>query len=80
VVSPLSRTTWRYRCAAPTDHGRCGQLLTNAVCDRVEVGIDPDTLCRRYMSGPTIVHLPCGHQWWRGQGWEPKIERVPWAK
>jgi hypothetical protein len=77
---PLSRTTWRYRCAAPTEGGRCGQLITNAVCDPIDLGAWADELWHHYAPGPTITHLPCGHQWWRGQGWEPRIERVPWAK
>jgi hypothetical protein len=68
----------RYRCAAPTEGGRCGQLLTNAVCDPVEIPSNGIYITR--IPGPTIVHLPCGHEWWRGQGWEPKLERVPWAK
>jgi hypothetical protein len=71
-------TTWRYRCGAPTEHGRCGQLITNAYCDPIEL---PSTgMFRNFAPGPTIVHEPCGHKWWRGQGWEPQLERVPWAK
>jgi len=26
----------RYRCNAPTGNGKCGQLITNAVCDPIE--------------------------------------------
>jgi hypothetical protein len=78
-MSPANiSTTWRYRCGAPTEHGRCGQPITEAYCDPIE--IPNNGIYRQYAPGPTITHLPCGHEWWRGQGWEPKIERVPWAK
>src|SRR6266540_6783827 len=28
----------RYRCNAPVDDGRCGQLITNAVCEPIDMG------------------------------------------
>lgn len=72
--------TWRYRCAAPVGDGKCGQLIDNAVCDPINLGPIGGHMFNRYIPGPTIVHLPCGHEWWRGQGWEPTFERVPWAQ
>lgn len=66
------------RCNAPVDGGKCGQVITNAVCERIEV--PGNGMFRSFIPGPTIQHLPCGHEWWRGQGWEPELERVPWAQ
>jgi hypothetical protein len=68
----------RYRCNAPVGDGKCGQLITEVVCDPIEV--PGNDLFRHLVAGPTLTHLPCGHEWWRGEGWEPKLERVPWAK
>jgi hypothetical protein len=75
------RQTWRYRCAAPAfnplNNGRCGREITG--WQREPVEDYSDGLFRQLAPGPVLTHLPCGHDWWIGQGWEPKLERVPWA-
>jgi hypothetical protein len=68
----------RCRCNAPVGDGKCGQPIAEVVCDPIEG--PPIGMFRNLLPGPTLTHLPCGHDWWRGQGWEPKLERVPWAK
>jgi hypothetical protein len=66
-----------YRCNAPVGDGKCGQVIDAVVCDPIE--IPNNGIWRQYAPSPTLIHLPCGHEWWRGQGWKPKVERVPWA-
>jgi hypothetical protein len=64
-----------YRCNAPVGDGKCGQVIDEVVCDPVEV--PSNGVFRQLVSGPTLTHLPCGHDWWRGQGWEPSWSGFP---
>jgi hypothetical protein len=74
--------TWRYRCNAPMPfpyNRPCGEPLTGWERDPVELGGWASEPWNHRVPGPTIRHLPCGHEWWCGQGWEPELERVPWT-
>jgi len=58
-----------WRCTAPVGDGTCGAVLTGWERDPVEV--PHDGRWREWAPGPVIRHLPCGHQWWIGDGWLP---------
>jgi hypothetical protein len=76
----MARNYGQLRCNAPVGDGRCGQVITNAVCEPIDMGWWADEPWHHWAPGPTIEHQPCGHHWWRGQGWRPELERVPWAQ
>jgi hypothetical protein len=61
------RATWRYsfrrRCNAPVPSGRCGVPLT--AVQRIPIQTPQGLL-----PGPVLTHLPCGHRWRVGRGWD----------
>jgi hypothetical protein len=67
--SPVTQHWTMWRCAAPVGDGTCGAILTGWERDPVEG--PPNRVYRTWEPGPIIRHLPCGHQWWIGQGWLP---------
>jgi hypothetical protein len=61
------RYSFRRRCAAPVPSGRCGVPLEGV--QRIPILVN-DVIGGRMVPGPVLTHLPCGHRWLAGHGWD----------